>query len=179
MLPLLKIIGGVKLEVTNGQCPGCGHKFFYYSKQEYRYGSPIRTCKKCGCKYVDTRYHEIAVEEVRDKKQSVIPAFILMLIGAFVVYRGFCLWGGYHYHSLFPAELKSILFFIIGALVIIAGIVMIIAKLTGSQKRRMDKLLKESEERLKDKNYAQTLARIGYNVPDKYLYESVDVHNSI
>ena len=102
-----------------------------------------------------------------------------MLIGTFVVYRGFCLWGGYHYHSLFPEELKSILFFIIGALLIIAGIVMIIAKLTGSQKRRMDKLLKESEERLKDKNYAQTLTRIGYNVPDKYLYESVDVHNSI
>lgn len=163
------------MEAAKGECPYCKHKFFYYNPNEYFYGSPIRTCKKCQQQYIDKRYHEIAVEDESSKKtattkSAAISLVTCLLIGGFFIYRAFCLFGSYHRQGTIPTnDILAIMFGIIGILCIIGGIVHFIDTLTGAAQRRMDKRLHESEERLKNRLYAQTLKSVGYSVPDKYL----------
>ena len=44
-------------------CPFCNT---YAGLADYKYGSPLRTCKKCKKQYLDTTYHEIAFEGIRE-----------------------------------------------------------------------------------------------------------------
>lgn len=159
------------MEVNEGKCPFCGHKFFFYNKDAYYYGSPIQTCKKCGSKYIDRRYHEIAIEGIRSADSpSVVPFIIAILIGGFFIYRAFCLFGSYHRSGTLPTnDILAVLFVVFGALFIVFSIIEIIRTLTGGKQRKMDKLYRESDERMQNRVYAQTLENAGYNVPEKYL----------
>ena len=40
---------------------------------------------------------------------------------------------------------------------------------TGLKAKKLERLKNESEDRLRDRSYAETLRQLGYNVPDKYL----------
>lgn len=159
------------MEVTNGKCPFCRHRFFAYNEQAYYYGSPVRTCKKCDHQYIDKRYHEIAIEGIRGTdRSSVVQLVVTWIVGGFFIYRAFHLFGTYHRSGTLPKnDILAVLFFIFGVLFIIGGIIELIRTLTGSKQQKMDTLRQESEERLQNRIYARTLANAGYNVPEKYL----------
>ena len=48
-------------------CPHCGKTLSLAAKGDYFYGSPLKKCKYCKQYYIDRRYHEIAIEGVREK----------------------------------------------------------------------------------------------------------------
>lgn len=48
------------------KCPHCG-KPIKTVENEYLYGSPLRNCEKCKNQYVDRRYHEIALDGIREE----------------------------------------------------------------------------------------------------------------
>lgn len=71
-----------------------------------------------------------------------------------------------------PEEIQWLLpaiFTITGVIIVIVCIVDIIAIKSGRKVLKYEKLMKESEERLRDKSYAYILQGLGYKVPEKYL----------
>lgn len=158
------------MQQTHGACPECGHKFFVYEPQQRFYGSPIRTCKKCGGKYLDVRYHELALEGVPKKEVSKIPSVVMMVLGVFLLFRGNHLFGMKQLGT--PDAMQKVLPILLlacGALFIVGGIAELISVLTGRKAAKMQKLLVESEQRLKNPAYAQELTAAGYPVPQRYL----------
>lgn len=80
-----------KMLYTHGTCPYCNAKIFPYSAEEWLYGSPIKTCKKCSKNYIDNRYHEIAVEGAAPNTLSVkrnVIGIIVMLIDLIRIITG-------------------------------------------------------------------------------------------
>ena len=61
------------------RCKGCGKKLLKYSQSSFRkYGSPLKNCKKCGMRYADPRYREIAIEGVPKDTFSISSYLILV-----------------------------------------------------------------------------------------------------
>ena len=158
------------MRFTDGRCPECGHKFFYYNGRQWNYGSPIRTCKKCGKQYADTRYHEIEIDGFARGSMSIAGGLIVAVIGGLCIYRGISLSKGYMLGTPEEAQwFMPTLIFLMGCAVVIFGITYIIKILTGLKTKKFEKLRMESEERLQDYNYAHMLKDLGYPVPEKYL----------
>lgn len=158
------------MQQTHGACPECGHKFFVYEPQQRFYDTPIRTCKKCGMKYYDARYHELAIEGIPAKEVSKWPALFLMLIGAFLMIRGNHLWGMKELGAPdFMQHVLPVLLLAAGGIFVVGGIYEFYAVLSGKKAAKMEKLRAESEERLKNPAYAQELKALGLPVPEQYL----------
>lgn len=160
----------IKLKIAKDRCPECGKKFFIYNESQHRYGNTIRECKKCKNQYIDPRYHELAITGIRKTDFSVTSFIVLILFGAFILYRGIHfintrLLGSPDGSNIF----FSVIFIFFGSITIIAGIAEIIVIKTGLKAKKFDKLLEESEERLSNYEYAQSLKQAGYDVPEKYL----------
>lgn len=152
-------------------CSGCGKKLLSYEKNaEKRYGSPVKTCKKCGQMYADPRYCEIAVDGIQPSSMSVGGNVLVLALGAFILYRGIVLFGRTQLgvpkemQFLMPAALA-----VVGLILVIKSIADIILIKTGLKAKKLERLKNESEDRLRDRSYAETLRQLGYNVPDKYL----------
>lgn len=156
------------MEVTRGNCPHCKRKLFNYNPGSWRYESPIRTCFKCKKKYVDTRYHEIVIDGIRPDALSVDAAATGVLIGT--VFAAICLgvtyWSISYDGSYYP---MMVLLGIMGVIMMIGCMADFLIIITGVKKRRFDALREKSDQRLQDKNYAQELLSVGYDVPEKYL----------
>ena len=156
------------IQSTNGKCPNCGKPISNYNASSTDYGSPIRTCKCCGQKYLDRRYRELAIEEpwASDLKASTGVKTALMGLVILAVSGGFTLFTlhfrGYYYK-------KMALVAILSLLVIGYGIFDAIRVKTGGKAKSIEKKRADSEQRLMDRAYAQQLADLGYNVPNKYL----------
>ena len=153
------------------KCRQCGKTLLKYSKAHFRkYKSPIKNCPKCGHRYADPRCHEIAIEGIPGDTYSVGAYAILIIIGAFLLYRGIVLFNRQQLGvpEAFQWFLPSV-FTVMGVILLVGGIVEIISILTGLKKKRFERLRRESEERLKDKNYAYLLKQMGYDVPEEYL----------
>ncbi len=158
------------MKQTQGACPECGHKFFVYEPAQRFYGSPIRTCKKCKMQYLDTRYHEMAIEGIPKKEISKWPSFVLMFLGAFLMYRGNHLWGMEQLGTPdFMQKVLPTLLLVTGGIFAVGGIYELYAVLSGKKVAKMQKMLAESEERLKNPAYAQELKAMGLPVPQQYL----------
>ena len=158
------------IKFADGRCPECGHKFFYYNSSQWNYGSPIRTCKKCGKQYADKRYHEIEIDGFARGSMSIVSGLIISLIGVFFIYRGISLSKGHMLGTPEGAQwFMPTAFFIMGCAIVLFAIVDIIKILTGTKAKKLEKLRMESEERLLDSNYANMLKNLGYHVPEKYL----------
>ncbi len=63
-----------------GKCPHCGTNLGEYIESS-DYGSPVRTCRKCGGQYLDRRYHEIEIEGYGANALSVKRDGKIMLLG--------------------------------------------------------------------------------------------------
>ncbi len=158
------------IKFTEGRCPECGHIFFNYKSSQWNYGSPIRTCKKCGEQYADKRYHEIEIDGIERGSMSIVKGFAATLLGGFFIYRGIYLSKGYMLGTPEKAQLfMPTVIFIMGCFMVLFAIVDIIKILTGIKAKKLEQLRMESEERLLDYNYANILKSLGYHVPEKYL----------
>ncbi|MCR5599176.1 MAG: hypothetical protein K6G33_00315 [Ruminococcus sp.] len=157
-----------QIKPTNGNCPDCGKPISGYNASSRDYGSPIKTCKCCGQQYLDRRYIELAVEPPDPSDLSAATGLKMALIGLgmFAVSGGFTLFTihfrGYYYRKMAFVAIASIV-------VMLFGIIDSIRTKTGAKQKSLDKKREASEQRLMDRAYAQQLADLGYNVPDKYL----------
>lgn len=143
-------------------CPHCQSR---QSEPENRwcYGSPIRTCPKCHGEFLDKRYTELAVSGIPEKQLSVKRDLIFILIGLGFIAVGFLLSiirGGWN--------IKSSVISIDGGFMALCFIVDVISILTGSKLKKLEKLKGQSEERLRNYEYAEKLVNLGYNVPNEY-----------
>jgi hypothetical protein len=148
-------------------CPKCGAGFPFVLEQGIGpYGSPERTCPACGETYYDISYQEIAVSGIfLPDKGPVTPhifkmCFIPLLLGIAVLI------------SMIVGSMEATAVAVLFAIVFIGFPVMIFVGEWRRQKTRLAYLREEtarSEERMKDPAYVQTLVKLGYKVPKKYL----------
>lgn len=157
---------------TKGKCPYCGLEIpnypTEYVEKDWKYGSPIRGCEKCGKEYVDRRYHEIAVEGVAPDAFSVKQSAMCMLVAVITFAISVAIvFVQIETSGTYSARMSALA--AVGAIVAILMLFNIISIKTGIKERRFEKLRSESEERLRNKGYAQKLASVGYDIPEKYL----------
>lgn len=156
-----------------GKCPNCGREAITgYEPRQWYYGSPVKRCKKCGFTYLDKRYHEIETDgyepdalSVRRSGLAVLLGLGSLVIGTIFVFGEIYLSGRYHTAMVAIA--------VIGIIIAVWGVIDIIRIKTGLKQKKLEKLQKESEKRLSDRSYALLLAEQGYNVPERYLGETV------
>lgn len=159
------------MDIVTIKCQNCGKRLItYIDNRTRKYKSPIVECKSCGTKCLDPRCHEIAVEGLPKDLFSVWSYVIMFVVGALILLRGLYLFGVRQLGT--PNAIQWLLptaFTIMGMIFAIGGVVEVIAIVTGLKKKKYDKLARESEERMRDMNYAYTLSKLGYRVPEKYL----------
>lgn len=150
-----------KIRGTFGCCPYCGAKIKDYVENKWLYGSPLRICEKCGEKYIDSRYHEIALEGYQPGALSVKRDLKAIAILAAILLVSFAV---HFYEMNFSSYYHPIYYFIIPmtALGIIFMTADIVRIKTGAKEKALEKLRAESEERLKNEEYAAALKEIGY-----------------
>lgn len=144
-------------------CKYCDSKLLKYDKWEKKYKSPIATCKKCGKEYLDPRCHELAIEGIPEAEFKVANDLVLLIIGGLITWRGYYLFG---MHMLGTPDSMQ---WVVPTVVLILGLAMVVAAfvdgiriLTGLKKRKFEKILEESQNRMKDDNYIQKLKELGY-----------------
>ena len=147
------------------KCPHCGKKLGKIDPDEYLYGSPLQVCPGCKSEYFDARYHEIAVDGMRETDVSLDGAFlskkrkngmwtILGGIGVMVLFIVMCIVGVVFY--FFP---------IISILLIVNGIKTIKSTNKDGIEKRRQELAREaqrSQERMQDSEYVEKLRYYGY-----------------
>ena len=151
------------------RCHTCGKKLFSYEARTRKYGEIIRKCGKCGVDYADPRYHELALDGIPEDEFGYLQYVLMIALGAFFIWRGLHLFGGRQLGV--PEEIQWLMpsaFMLTGIAVIIAALIGIISVMTGAKRRRFDRLLRESEQRMKDPGYVYKLRKFGYNVPENY-----------
>lgn len=156
------------------KCPHCGA---IYSHDSYpgipskdnrtKYGSPIRKCQSCGTLFKDDDYREIAVDGIRPVDKSVISPYSILslMVGTIVMIASI------HYGYSWVWYILLLLFiFCFSPL----------SDVLTYRKRKsfIEQETIESEKRLCDPTYAETLKKLGYNVPEKYLPPSSDSQES-
>lgn len=157
-----------KILETDGSCPHCKKRFSSYNASSSDFGSPIRKCRYCQKEYLDRRYHEIAVEGWNESSLNPMNSLKVAGIGL----AGVLIAGGLTAYTIYTKGyymMKGALAGILAFVIMIVGIVDFIRVKTGAKQRSIDKKKVESEERLKNREYAMLLAENGYNVPEKYL----------
>lgn len=144
-------------------CKQCNCKLLTYEKWQKKYKSPIAICKKCGNEYLDPRCHELAIEGIPQEEFKVSKDFILLLVGGLIAWRGYVLFGMHMLGTLASTQwLLPTVILILGIALILVSILDLISILTGLKKRKYEKLLEESQNRIKDDNYVLKLKQIGY-----------------
>ena len=153
---------------NSGKCPSCGKPISNYNASSTDYGSPIRTCKCCGQPYLDSRYRELAIEEPWAGDLKASTGIKIALMGLFIlVVSGGITFLTYHFKGYYYKKLAFVA--VMSLLVIGYGIFDAIRVKSGAKQKSLDRKKAESEQRLMDRAYAQQLADLGYNVPNKYL----------
>lgn len=114
------------------------------------------------------RYHEIVIDGIRQNALSADEAAIGVLGGTVLaaIFFGITYFTMKLDGSYYP---MAVLLGVAGVIIMIVSIVDFLRIITGAKKRRFDKLQIKSDQRLQDKNYAQELLSVGYDVPEKYL----------
>lgn len=145
------------------KCPHCGKVYernsyagnpSKYNRQQY--GSPLKICSECKTPFLDDEYREIAIDGVRFPDKMVIsPAGIVFSLLALIMSIMGFVNASVPYGLIFLAEslylsLSEILTY-------------------KSRQRKLEKLTRESEERMKDPMYALLLSKAGFYVPDRYM----------
>lgn len=136
-------------------------------KGQSDFGSPIQTCKKCKGTYLDRRYHEIAIEGIGNTL-SVKRSFKIALISLALFAAAFLL-------NLVMVILQDkysvemVFIQVLSLLMMLAAFIDAIMIKTGIKEKKLEKKRQESVKRLRNIEYARTLADFGYDVPEEYL----------
>lgn len=149
-------------------CSNCKKKLVSYDNTNVKkYESPLKKCPKCGELYIDPRCHELAAEGIPSVEFSIVSYVILSIVGALIVWRGVSL---LDYVQLgMPEEVQWIMpavLIVMGAILVLGGIVEILLIKTGRKARKFDRMYEESEERLRNAGYVRLLREHGYYVPE-------------
>lgn len=153
------------------KCVRCGKRLLFYHQDGFRrYRSPLKRCKRCGNPYVDPRCHEIAAEGIPEDAFHTVSYVVMLVIGLFILYRGIHLFGRRQLGVMDEMQwLLPSIFIAAGLVMSVGGIIEIIWIKTGGKAKKYDRLWRESEQRLGDKEYVWQLKELGYHVPEKYL----------
>lgn len=129
----------------------------------HKYISPIKKCPKCGELYADIRCREMALDGFPEENLRYRGYIILSLFGVFVLYRGIKLFGMYTLGLPDNAQwfLPSVVT-LVGLCIVVGGIAEIISISTGHKRKKYEKLMEESEDRMSDAAYAALLNSLGY-----------------
>ena len=152
------------------RCKNCGKKLLTYEPYERKYGSPLRSCKKCNQEYIDPRYHELAVTGIPEREFKLPTMVVMLVIGVLITWRGVYLFGMRGLDALsetLPWLLPAVILFM-GIVLVIGSIVESIRIISGSKRRKYERLLEESKSRLLDENYINKLQELGYLVQERY-----------
>ena len=151
------------------KCPSCGKKLFSYEARVRKYGSLIKECRKCGSDYIDPRYYELAINGVPEDEYKVSPYLFMIVIGGLIIWRALRLFGMRQLGVASEIQwLLPSLLLIMGIVFVIGAIVSIILIKTGLRKKKMDRLLAQSQARLKDSSYVSRLRTLGYKLDDRF-----------
>lgn len=147
---------------VTSRCPHCNKALSVMRpKNERNYGSPFRTCPHCQRTYVDKSYQEIAVSgapTVYRIPPGCTIMFLFLLIALLIVLTE------YKSDSFLPV--CGCVF-----MLIITAIPMIDDWKTYEERKGFVFLeTLRSESRLSNPEYAAALQRIGYSVPEQYLF---------
>ena len=147
------------------RCPACGKKLFSYERRIRKYGSPIKECKKCGAEYIDPRFHELALDGIPEDEYKAGPYVFMIIVGALITWRGLHL---FRMHQLGVSDaiqwVLPTIFTIFGVGCIIAAIGGIIMLKTGLHEKKINRLMAESQARVKDMSYINRLKKLGYKI---------------
>lgn len=151
-------------------CPKCGNFDTNYGGRPVLYGCPFVKCKVCGTASFDKDYREIEADGVR--KVDIARLSIVTLFWALP----FLLFGGLRIVKTFMKisgeDLTNyILVLVLSLAAICFGAWLIVKDIRSYEKRReiYEKEKFASESRLNNLDYAISLTKLGYNVPEKYL----------
>ncbi|MCR5720698.1 MAG: hypothetical protein K6F84_09030 [Lachnospiraceae bacterium] len=144
------------------KCPNCSRKLFSYEPGAQKYGSMVGMCKYCNSKYLDPRYKEAAITGIPKRELGYVGAVVLLLFGGFMAWRGYSVLS--NIDSYFDADMlrvRSWVFVILGILFVVAGLIEAIFVVTGLKKKKMEKIMAESVNRLKNESYVWDLVKLG------------------
>lgn len=151
------------------RCPHCGSKSGG-TGNAHLYGSPFCVCDKCKQEYVDRRYHEIAIDGIRNKDINLtserIDADRKKAIIAIIVGIGFLI-----LHYIIAVNSSGSFFFslftILGAILVVAGIDILMdgsKRMIEKNRVILDEERQASIRRMQDPSYVQKLRSIGYSL---------------
>ncbi len=149
------------------ECPHCGKK----TKENcnaWAYGSPVKVCPECKNEFLDKRFTEVAIEGF--ERRIVDPSIFLKGMVFFAAMTLLCIFlfiFMVKFNGWYPTKIIGCIG--IGVLGTLFCAVMFVRVKFGFEEKGMEKYIKESEERLKNREYAEKLKSYGYEVPDKYL----------
>lgn len=148
-------------------CSVCGAKLGYPKAEGAFYGSPVRSCPSCQSLYADHSYRELAIDGLREEDaisshgrkscfaRIVTTLAVLLALGVVLLFTR---------NLLYALAAGAVMWCVITVLEKTLGLI-----LACCGRRKLNKLRAESEERLRDRNYAHTLLELGYRVPEQYL----------
>lgn len=112
---------------------------------------------------MDPRCHELAVEGIPKEEFKISRDIVLLIIGGLVAWRGYYIFG---MHMLgYPDSMQWLVptvVLLLGIAMLIASVVDAISIITGLKKRKFEKILNESRDRMNDDNYVTKLKELGY-----------------
>lgn len=139
------------------RCPHCNTFIRQTTDGTYEWGSPLRQCRKCNRRYIDSHYHEVAIEGFSNTDNIRSSWWMLMIPIVFSVILSIA----------FP----------VGFLLTFGLVALMVCGLNSQFKKNkedMEEEMKRSKERLSNYNYALLLKDAGYNVPDEYLVPPIN-----
>ena len=151
-------------------CDNCGARLGPILPDGSRYGSLIQKCPSCKSLYFDRSYREIAVDGFKEadlETKSGLGHIVLFLLLALLLTGFFVLntFGGFGNRVYLAVPIMAVVMWYSFA----TSIADQIDTWTGKKQKDLEKLKLESEERMRNRSYADVLVQQGYNVPQKYL----------
>jgi hypothetical protein len=145
------------------KCGNCGKHLLTYESYEKKYKSPLNVCKKCGCEYIDPRCQELAVTGMPEKEFKLSTTFIMLIIGILIVWRGIYLFGMRMLNMPDYAQwVLPTVILLLGLVFIVGAIVEFILIVSGSKRKKYERLMEESQTRMLDEEYVEKLKKYGY-----------------
>ena len=140
------------------KCPHCNTAYEESSasrSSRSKYGAPLKRCASCKKYFRDNEYREIAIDGIRpgDKRRITTTGLTVFLfalvVGVVMLLEGMSGWW----------------------IAVAVGLYSPLSELITYKKRlaALEAEAEASEKRLRNPEYAATLKRLGYDVPEKYL----------
>lgn len=154
----------IKIPTRPGRCPHCGRRTERKSRYAWLYGSPVRTCGKCGGRYRETCYHEVEIDGFREtdvslkaSNQQLWIAFAMLVVMVAL--------------NIVAVSEGKLGFLIISVAFFVSCLRNTLQIRSGKKTKALEKERRASQKRLENREYAQSLQKLGYAVPEKYLQE--------